>query len=96
MTWLHSPSVPVSAAAVQNEAVLALMYGSESALLRAQLRGSEAQLVALLLRDRLREGFRFDGPAIVEEQSATTVMPPGWTLTVDSKGNLLLQKGASA
>ena len=45
---LLSPSVPVSAAAVQNEAVLALMYGSESALLRAQLRGSEAQLVALL------------------------------------------------
>ena len=45
---LLSPSVPASAAAVQNEAVLALMYGSESALLRAQLRGSEAQLVALL------------------------------------------------
>ncbi|HKK23043.1 MAG TPA: hydantoinase/oxoprolinase family protein, partial [Pseudohaliea sp.] len=51
---------------------------------------------AVLLRDRLREGFTFDGPAIIEEQSATTVMPPGWTLTVDAKGNLLLQKGATA
>ena len=67
------------------------MAGERDAVFRG-----ERHKTAVLLRDRLREGFRFDGPAIVEEQSATTVMPPGWTLTVDSKGNLLLQKGASA
>jgi len=31
------------------------------------------------------------GPAIVEEWTSTTVAPPGWRLTVDRFGNLILQ-----
>jgi len=34
-----------------------------------------------------------DGPAIIEERGATTVIPPGWMVKVDSYGNLLLNRG---
>lgn len=42
--------------------------------------------------DRLNlwAGAIFDGPAIVTEYSATTVVPPGWTGKVDGWGNLIL------
>ena len=43
-------------------------------------------------RDRLPEGFKAEGPIIVEEQSATTVVPPGWRLEMDTDGNLLLRR----
>jgi N-methylhydantoinase A len=31
------------------------------------------------------------GPAVIDEMSATTLLPPGWRLTVDPAGNLLLE-----
>ena len=43
-------------------------------------------------RDALGSSFRFEGPAIVEEKSATTVVPPGWRAMVDTAGHLLLSK----
>jgi len=42
-------------------------------------------------RDRLPAGVTFDGPAIVEEFGATTVLFPGWRATVDPWGNLRLE-----
>jgi N-methylhydantoinase A len=46
---------------------------------------------AVVHRDRLRRpGASFDGPLVVEEESATTVVPPGATMTVDELGNLLI------
>jgi len=33
-----------------------------------------------------------DGPAIIEQKDSTTVLPPGWRLTVDSHGHLLLAR----
>jgi len=44
-------------------------------------------------RDRLPGGARFDGPAIVEEAGATTVILPGWRVVVDEWGNLRLTAG---
>ncbi len=41
-------------------------------------------------RDDLPLRQRLGGPAIICEYSATTVVPPGWTLTVDRAGGLLL------
>jgi N-methylhydantoinase A/oxoprolinase/acetone carboxylase beta subunit len=41
-------------------------------------------------RDLLRPGMRADGPAIIEEREATTVVGPGDRLTVDAAGNLRL------
>ena len=46
----------------------------------------------ILLRPRLPASFQAEGPVIVEERSATTVVPPGWNVTVDPQGNLLLQR----
>jgi N-methylhydantoinase A len=43
-------------------------------------------------RDRLDIGAAFDGPAIVEQLDATTVVPPGWRAAVDRRRNLILQK----
>jgi N-methylhydantoinase A len=50
----------------------------------------EGMTSIVLHRDRLRPGATYDGPAVVEEQSATTVVPPGSTMTVDEHGNLLI------
>lgn len=41
-------------------------------------------------RGTLPLGFAFRGPAIVEEETATTAVPPGWQGRVDELGNLLL------
>lgn len=33
-----------------------------------------------------------NGPRIIEEHGATTVVPPGWRFKVDSYGNLILSR----
>jgi N-methylhydantoinase A len=43
-------------------------------------------------RDRLPIGARIEGPAIVEQFDATTVVTAGWRGTVDGFGNLILEK----
>jgi N-methylhydantoinase A len=46
----------------------------------------------ILFRDDLAAGFEINGPAIIEEQSATSVVPPGWRMEVDAQGNILLRR----
>ncbi|MCY4540096.1 MAG: hydantoinase/oxoprolinase family protein [Chloroflexi bacterium] len=41
-------------------------------------------------RDQLREGWRADGPVIIEEAASTTVVLPGWTAQTAAGGCLLL------
>jgi N-methylhydantoinase A len=41
-------------------------------------------------REGLGAGVRIAGPAIIEEYGSTTIVPPGWTVTVDGFGNLRL------
>ena len=41
-------------------------------------------------REQLSPEAILNGPAIVEEWTSTTVVPPGWRLTVDGFGNLIL------
>ncbi len=43
-------------------------------------------------RDTLPEGFRIQGPAVVEEATATTFVPKGWTGTVIANRNLILRR----
>ena len=45
---------------------------------------------AFFERRRLPAGFSASGPTVVEEATATTFVPPGWRLSVDSLGNLVL------
>jgi N-methylhydantoinase A len=47
---------------------------------------------AVLLRERLRPGERYDGPAVVVQMDATTLIPPGWRATVDEMANLVLER----
>jgi N-methylhydantoinase A len=42
-------------------------------------------------RAELAVGARLSGPAVVDEMSATTLVPTGWDLSVDRSGNLLLE-----
>jgi N-methylhydantoinase A len=42
-------------------------------------------------REALAAGTRIDGPAIVDEMSSTTVVPPGDTFRIDPIGNLVIE-----
>jgi N-methylhydantoinase A len=44
-------------------------------------------------RDRLDVGIRFEGPAIVDQLDATTVIPPGHSARVDEFKNILITVG---
>jgi N-methylhydantoinase A len=46
-------------------------------------------------RDDLRAGDEFTGPAIVEEFGSTVPVHPGFSVRVDSIGNLVLTKGGT-
>jgi len=45
----------------------------------------------VLDRGKLLRGNVIDGPAIIEEHDASTLVHPGWTATVDEHGNLVLR-----
>lgn len=46
----------------------------------------------VLLRAHLQPGATYVGPTVVEEESSTTVVPPGHTVTLDTFGNLLIRR----
>lgn len=54
----------------------------------AEVGGFRATIV--LDRGKLLRGNVIDGPAIIEEPDASTLVHPGWTATVDEHGNLVL------
>lgn len=47
------------------------------------------QDTAIFHRSDLPAGFAFIGPAIVEEEGGTTIVPPGWTVRTDDSGALI-------
>jgi N-methylhydantoinase A len=53
--------------------------------------GKEAVPSRVVRRDDLRPGAVLEGPAVVVEQTATTVMPPGTRLVVDELGVLTIR-----
>lgn len=46
---------------------------------------------AVLERDTLAPGQKLQGPAIVNEWTMTTIVPPGWDCLCDDFGNLILE-----
>jgi 5-oxoprolinase (ATP-hydrolysing)/N-methylhydantoinase A len=58
--------------------------------------GSGFVEAAVYYRYALEPGDRIDGPAIVEEREATTIVPPGDRLTVDAHMNLRIAVGVAA
>jgi 5-oxoprolinase (ATP-hydrolysing) len=49
----------------------------------------------LYRREDLAPGHSFDGPAIVAEANATTVVEPGWRATVTPRNHLLLERAVA-
>jgi N-methylhydantoinase A len=45
-------------------------------------------------RRALPQGARVDGPAVIEEMSATTLLLPGQSAVVDTAGNIVIETGA--
>ncbi|MEM4288096.1 MAG: hydantoinase/oxoprolinase family protein [Candidatus Caldarchaeum sp.] len=43
-------------------------------------------------RQAVPTGFSQEGPAIIEEYDSTTVVPPGWRVTVDETGCMVMRK----
>ena len=43
-------------------------------------------------RPSLSSAFKTAGPVVIEEPTATTYVPPGWTVSVDEATNLLLER----
>ena len=42
---------------------------------------------------RLRRAKALKGPAIIEEPTATTILPPGWRASIAAGGHMLLTRG---
>jgi len=56
--------------------------------------GLERVTTPLYERARLPVDRPFDGPAIVLQADATTVIPPGWRAVAEARGNLVLTRSA--
>lgn len=52
------------------------------------------QETPVLWRNYIPHGARYEGPLIIEEESATTVVPPDNHVRIDEIGNILLTKSA--
>jgi N-methylhydantoinase A len=51
---------------------------------------------AIYQREEIPTGQQIEGPAIVEEWTSTTVVPPGFQASVDSMGNLRLRNAMAS
>ena len=49
-----------------------------------------AHLTTVLRRDWIQAGAECSGPLIIEEASATTVVPPGYHVRLDEQGNIII------
>ena len=76
------------------DAVVARTSGAEpDAIDRAGFfSGGQSHEAAIFDRDRLQPGDRIDGPAIIREATATTVVEPGWAATVTDRNHLVLKR----
>ena len=54
--------------------------------------GGQEYNARIFERKMLKAGQSFFGPAIIEELTATTIVPPSWKVTIDSYANMLIEK----
>jgi N-methylhydantoinase A len=54
--------------------------------------GGQTMRANIFNRALLTDPTRYFGPAVIEEESATTFVPPGYGFRLDEWGNLLIQK----
>jgi N-methylhydantoinase A len=60
---------------------------------RAAIFGGKELDVPVIDRDRLPAGNKLEGPALIEEDGSTTVVPPGWSAELNMTGCLILRRG---
>jgi len=85
---------PLPASAVVGERRVDFATGGSTAATGAtRERGPRCPVVD---RRALGPGHRFEGPALVEEYSGTSLVPPGWTARVTAGGHLWLEPPAGA
>jgi N-methylhydantoinase A len=58
----------------------------------ASIFGGEQHDAALVRREALAPGAVVEGPAVIGEQGSTTVVPPGYSASMDKDGNLVLRR----
>jgi N-methylhydantoinase A len=58
--------------------------------------GGRTVLANIYNRALFTDQTRYSGPAVIEEESATTFVPPGYGFRLDEWGNLLIQKEVSS
>ena len=85
-------------ASVRREEVRAAKPRARSLPARARVGERMVELggerrVPVLDRSALGPGVRFEGPALVEEFSGTTIVPPGWAVRVTAGGHLWMERG---
>jgi N-methylhydantoinase A len=66
--------------------------GAAQPTVRQVVFGGERMPTLVYRRDRLPGTVPFQGPAIVEEMGATTVIPPGWTAAGGQSGEITLTR----
>ncbi len=59
---------------------------------RTAVFNGESHKTPVWLRDDLVTDEGVTGPMIIEEQSATTVVPPGWNVAIDKNDNIILTR----
>ncbi|BAU30931.1 hydantoinase/oxoprolinase family protein [Microcella alkaliphila] len=52
----------------------------------------EPRPTVVVRRSNLARGHQFDGPAVIVEETATTVVPPGYRVTIDELGSLIIRQ----
>jgi len=81
--------ISLSAAGVEIELPVLEQKGPATSISSQSLYGFDRP-VSIYAREELGRGAVIDGPALITETVATTLIHPGWTATVDRVGNLLL------
>ncbi len=57
--------------------------------------GGQAVTASFADRESLAPGFALDGPAVIEEPTATTVAPAGWRARVLDTGDIMIERTVS-
>lgn len=83
----HSDQAPETVQTADDEA----STPAPVAALSVRMAGRDRQ-TPVYRREALRPGAHVDGPAILLEDTGTTVVEPGWRASVDAAANLLLKR----
>jgi len=67
--------------------------GDHGSVARSIVFGRRERDAEVVHRDRLRPGSALDGPAVIIEATATTVVPPGSTARIDEFGTIVIEIG---